>query len=86
MRLSLCQYTAIRALELTPSHIHRLITITVTRLADKGTILLVVGADDSHHEIFAIDTKLPEMQSDEYEEDYHREKTIEYCGFSIDEE
>ncbi|KAF2574550.1 hypothetical protein F2Q70_00003571 [Brassica cretica] len=49
MKLSLCQYTAIRALH---------------------------WADDSHHENFAVDTALPEMQSDEYDGDYHREKNI----------
>ncbi|KAF2564298.1 hypothetical protein F2Q70_00017621 [Brassica cretica] len=33
--------------------------------------------DDSHHESFAVDTALPVMQSDEYDEDYHRDKIIE---------
>ncbi|KAF3566051.1 hypothetical protein DY000_02016650 [Brassica cretica] len=28
---------------------------------------------DSHHESFAVDTALPEMQYDEYDEDYHRD-------------
>ena len=35
-------------------------------------------ADESHHESFPVDTALPEIQSDEYDEDYHRAKNIEY--------
>ena len=31
-----------------------------------------------------MDTALPEMQSDEYDEDYHREKNIEYRGLAMD--
>ena len=42
-------------------------------------------ADDSHHESFAIDTALPEMQSDEYGKDYHIEKNIECRGLAMDD-
>ena len=42
-------------------------------------------AYDSHHESFAVDTALPEMQYDEYDKDYHREKIIEYHGISMDD-
>ncbi|KAF3542847.1 hypothetical protein DY000_02007747 [Brassica cretica] len=34
---------------------------------------------------FAVDTELPEMKSDEYDEDYHREKDIEYCGLAMND-
>ena len=39
----------------------------------------------SHHESFAVNTALPEMQSDEYDEDYHKEKNIEYIGLAMDD-
>ncbi|KAF3590170.1 hypothetical protein DY000_02022017 [Brassica cretica] len=81
MRLSPCQNTDIRALQLTPFHRHRLITITISRLGDYS---ISSWADDSHHESFTVDTALPEMQSDEYDEDYHREKNIEYRGLTMD--
>ena len=42
-------------------------------------------ADDSLHESFAVHTELLEMQSDENDEDNHREKTIEYCGLEMDD-
>ena len=42
-------------------------------------------ADESHHESFAVDIALPEMQSDEHDEDYYREKNIEYCGLTMDD-
>ena len=41
--------------------------------------------DESHHESFAVDTALPEMETDEYDEDYHREKTIEYRDLAMDD-
>ena len=34
---------------------------------------------------FAVDTELPEMKSDEYDEDYHREKDIEYFCLAMDD-
>ncbi|KAF3554157.1 hypothetical protein F2Q69_00013716 [Brassica cretica] len=34
---------------------------------------------------FAVDIALPEMQSDEHDEDYYREKNIEYCGLTMDD-
>lgn len=33
-----------------------------------------------------MDTALPEMRSDEYDEEYHREKMIEYHGLVMDDE
>ncbi|KAF2614606.1 hypothetical protein F2Q70_00012089 [Brassica cretica] len=42
--------------------------------------------NDSHHESFAVDTSLPEMRSVEYDEDYPREKNIEYRGLAMEEE
>ncbi|KAF3560690.1 hypothetical protein DY000_02015469 [Brassica cretica] len=42
-------------------------------------------ADDSHHERFAVDTELPEIRSDEYDEDYHIDKIIEYGGLVMDD-
>ncbi|KAF2575199.1 hypothetical protein F2Q70_00003859 [Brassica cretica] len=43
MRLSLCQNTAILALQLVHKLRNRLITITVKQSADRVTILLAVG-------------------------------------------
>ena len=80
MRLSPCQNTDIRALQLTPFHRHRLITITISRLGDYS---ISSWADDSHHESFTVDTALPEMQSDEYDEDYHRAKNTEHHGLAM---
>ena len=42
-------------------------------------------ADDSLHENFVVDIKLPETRSDEYDEDYHREKNNEYHGLAMDD-
>ncbi|CAN6827663.1 unnamed protein product, partial [Brassica oleracea] len=33
----------------------------------------------------AIDTELPETRSDDYDEDYHREKNIKYHGTAMDD-
>ncbi|KAF2615597.1 hypothetical protein F2Q70_00011949 [Brassica cretica] len=40
---------------------------------------------DSLHENFVVDIKLPETRSDEYDEDYHREKNNEYHGLAMDD-
>ncbi|KAF2567630.1 hypothetical protein F2Q70_00026041 [Brassica cretica] len=56
---------------------------TISRHGDRS---IGSWADDSHHESFAVDTALPEMQSDEYDEDYHGEKNIEYRGLPMNEE
>ncbi|KAF3570452.1 hypothetical protein F2Q69_00059561 [Brassica cretica] len=50
-----------------------------------GNLQHRMHAKNSLHESFAVDTKLPEMKSDEYDEDYHREKDIEYRGLAIDD-
>ncbi|KAF3509959.1 hypothetical protein F2Q69_00006577 [Brassica cretica] len=43
-------------------------------------------ADDSYHESFAVDIALPEMRSNRYDENYHKEKMIENRGPHIDDE
>ncbi|KAG5393361.1 hypothetical protein IGI04_023324 [Brassica rapa subsp. trilocularis] len=40
-------------------------------------------AEESFHESFAVNTELPETRSDEYDEDYHKEKNIEYHGLAM---
>ncbi|KAF3579447.1 hypothetical protein DY000_02030928 [Brassica cretica] len=42
-------------------------------------------SNDNLHGSYAVDTELPETRSDEYDEDYHREKNIEYHGLAMDE-
>ncbi|KAF2616603.1 hypothetical protein F2Q68_00039995 [Brassica cretica] len=42
-------------------------------------------AEDILHESYALDTELPEMRSDEYDKDNHREKSIEYHGLTMDD-
>ncbi|KAF2543789.1 hypothetical protein F2Q68_00030851 [Brassica cretica] len=34
----------------------------------------------------SVETELPETRSDEYDEDYHREKNIEYHGLAMDDQ
>ncbi|KAF3580888.1 hypothetical protein DY000_02030948 [Brassica cretica] len=41
--------------------------------------------DESLRESFAIDTELPETRSDDYDEDYNREKNIKYHGTAMDD-
>ena len=54
-------------------------------ISRQGDYSIGSWADDSLHESFAVDTELPEMKSDDYDEDYHREKNILYRGLSIDD-
>ncbi|KAF3514528.1 hypothetical protein F2Q69_00006224 [Brassica cretica] len=54
-------------------------------ISRQGDYSISSWADESHHESFAVDTTLPEIQSDEYDEDYHKEKIIEYHGLTIDD-
>ncbi|KAF3545761.1 hypothetical protein DY000_02007880 [Brassica cretica] len=56
--------------------------VTISR---QGDYSIGSWADDSHHESFAVDIELPEKRSDEYDEDYHREKIIEYRGLAMDD-
>ncbi|KAF3583929.1 hypothetical protein F2Q69_00029940 [Brassica cretica] len=56
-------------------------------LIDKqGNYSIGSWVDNSYHESFAIDNALPEMRSDEYDEDYHKEKMIEYRGLDMEDE
>ncbi|KAG5375379.1 hypothetical protein IGI04_039975 [Brassica rapa subsp. trilocularis] len=41
-------------------------------------------ADDSLQESFAVETELPQTRCDNYNEDYHRDKNIEYHGLAMD--
>ncbi|KAG2247473.1 hypothetical protein Bca52824_087101 [Brassica carinata] len=41
--------------------------------------------EESFHQSFAKNTELPETRSDEYDEDYHSEKNIEYHGLAMDD-
>ena len=43
-------------------------------------------ANNSYHESYAVDTTLHEMRSNEYDEDYHKEKMIEFHGLVMDDE
>ena len=43
-------------------------------------------ADGSYHESFAVDIALAEMRSDEYDDNYHKDKMIEYRGHDMDNE
>ncbi|KAF3510230.1 hypothetical protein F2Q69_00006842 [Brassica cretica] len=55
-------------------------------LRDTGSsVSILPKADDSLHENFVVDIKLPETRSDEYDEDYHREKNNEYHGLAMDD-
>ncbi|KAF3592787.1 hypothetical protein DY000_02021348 [Brassica cretica] len=54
-------------------------------ISRQGDYSIGSWADNSHHERFAVDTELPEMRSDEYDEDYHIDKTIEYGGLAMDD-
>ena len=42
-------------------------------------------AEESFRESFAVNTELPETRSDEYDEDYQREKIIEYHGLAMND-
>ncbi|KAF3568936.1 hypothetical protein DY000_02015517 [Brassica cretica] len=55
-------------------------------ISRQGYYSISSWANDSYHESFAVDTALPEMRSDEYDEEYHREKMIEYHGLVMDDE
>uniref|UniRef100_M4F1F6 Uncharacterized protein n=2 Tax=Brassica campestris TaxID=3711 RepID=M4F1F6_BRACM len=50
-------------------------------LSGQGGYSIGIWADES----FSVDTALPEMQSDEYDEDYHRERNIEYRSLAMDD-
>nr|VDD30928.1 unnamed protein product [Brassica oleracea] len=54
-------------------------------ISRQGDYSIGSWADDSHHERFSVDTELPEMRSDEYDEDYHIDKIIEYGGLVTDD-
>ncbi|KAF3562349.1 hypothetical protein DY000_02015487 [Brassica cretica] len=54
-------------------------------ISRQGDYSIGSWTDESHHESFAVDTALPEMQSDEYDEDYHRAKNIEHHGLAMDD-
>ena len=43
-------------------------------------------ADGSYHESFAVNIALAEMRSDEYDDNYHKDKMIEYRGHDMDNE
>ncbi|WZZ88797.1 hypothetical protein YC2023_117376 [Brassica napus] len=54
-------------------------------ISRQGDYSIGSWADESHHESFAVDTALSEMQSDEYDENSHIEKNIEYHGLAMDD-
>ncbi|KAF3570390.1 hypothetical protein F2Q69_00059562 [Brassica cretica] len=54
-------------------------------ISGQGDYSIGIWADESHHERFAVDTALPGMQSDEYDEDYHKEKNIAYHSLAMDD-
>ncbi|KAF3541042.1 hypothetical protein F2Q69_00021993 [Brassica cretica] len=51
----------------------------------QGNYTIGSWADDSLHESYAVETDLPETRTDEYDEDYHREKSIEYHSLAMDD-
>ena len=53
-------------------------------ISRQGDYSIGSWANDSPHESFAVDSELPETRSYEYDEDYHREKNIEYHGLAMD--
>ena len=54
-------------------------------ISRQGDYFIGSWADDNLHESFVVDTELPETRSDEYVEDCHREKNIEYHGLAMDD-
>uniref|UniRef100_A0A0D3E9I9 Uncharacterized protein n=1 Tax=Brassica oleracea var. oleracea TaxID=109376 RepID=A0A0D3E9I9_BRAOL len=54
-------------------------------ISRQGDYSIGSWTDESHHKSFAVDTALPEMQSDEYDEDYHRAKNTEHHGLAMDD-
>ncbi|KAF2556527.1 hypothetical protein F2Q68_00014868 [Brassica cretica] len=53
-------------------------------ISRQGDYSIGSWANDSPHGSFAVDSELPETRSYEYDEDYHREKNIEYHGLAMD--
>ncbi|KAF3610546.1 hypothetical protein DY000_02048840 [Brassica cretica] len=58
---------------------------TVGAVCNMQTNQLCSWAEESFHESFAVNTEQPETRSDEYDEDYHREKIIEYHGLAMND-
>ncbi|KAF3601734.1 hypothetical protein F2Q69_00035442 [Brassica cretica] len=54
-------------------------------ISRQGNYFIGNWAENRLHESFAVDTELPEMKSDEYDKDYHREKDIEYHSLAMDD-
>ena len=54
-------------------------------ISRQGNYYIGNWADESLHESFSLDAELPEMRSDEYDDEYHREKNIEYHGLAMDD-
>nr|VDD03284.1 unnamed protein product [Brassica rapa] len=54
-------------------------------ISRQGNYSIGSWADDILHESYALYTELPEMRSDEYDEDYRTEKSIEYHGLTMDD-
>ena len=54
-------------------------------ISKQGNYSIGSWVEESFHQSFAKNTELPETRSDEYDEDYHSEKNIEYHGLAMDD-